>query len=161
MQSVFAHMIADAASSLAIVVTAIVIGHTDWLWLDPLVAMGIGLLIVAWAVGLLRESLRVLLEMAPKGRNVHDVVAAMQEQFPAIIDTQHEHLWTITPEVVVFSAHLTVDPSRLDPRQVEQRDWQDSVATWLQKSFDVRESTLQVVWEEPDSNVEEGSPPDG
>ena len=77
--------------------------------------MGIGLLIVAWAYGLLRESLRVLLEMAPKGCNVHDIASALRQQFPAIIDTQHEHLWTITPEVVVFSAHLTVDSSRLEP----------------------------------------------
>jgi len=59
-QSVFAHMIADAASSVAIVAAAIVIGYTGWLWLDPLVAMGIGLLIVVWALGLLKESLRVL-----------------------------------------------------------------------------------------------------
>ena len=154
-QSVLAHMVADAASSVAIVAAAVVIGYTGWLWLDPLVAMGIGLLIVVWAFGLLRESLRVLLEMAPKGRNVHDMVAALREQFPAIIDTQHEHLWTITPEVVVFSAHLTVDPSRLDPRQAEYREWQDSVAVWLEKTFNVRESTLQVVWAEPDSTCED------
>ena len=160
-QSVFAHMIADAASSVAIVVAAIVIAYTGWLWLDPLVAMGIGLLIVVWAWGLLRESLRVLLEMAPKGRNIHHIVSALREQFPAIIDTQHEHLWTITPEVVVFSAHVTVDPSRVDPRQAEYRDWQDSVSVWLEKRFDVRESTLQVVWKEPDSKCEEGNRSDG
>ena len=160
-QSVFAHMIADAASSVAIVVAAIVIGYTGWLWLDPLVAIGIGLLIVVWALGLLRESLRVLLEMAPKGRNVHDIVFALREQFPAIIYTEHEHLWTITPEVVVFSAHLTVDPSRLGPQQAEYREWQDSVALWLEKKFDVRESTLQVVWKEPDSKYEEGNRSDG
>lgn len=147
-QSVFAHMIADAASSLAIVATAIIIAYTDWLWLDPLVAMGIALLIVIWAWWLLKDSLRVLLEMAPKGRNIDDIVSALREEFPAVVDTEHEHVWTITPEVVVFSAHLTVDPSRLDPRPAEYRQWQDSVAAWLEEEFDVRESTLQVVWEE-------------
>ncbi len=147
-QSVFAHMIADAASSVAIVVAAIVIGYTGWLWLDPLVAMGIGLLILVWALGLLKESLRVLLEMAPKGRNVHDIVDAMREQFPEVVDTQHEHLWTITPEVVVFSAHLTVSPSRLGEQHAGHSQWQDAVATWLRDQYQVRESTLQVVWKE-------------
>ena len=157
-QSVFAHMIADAVSSVAIVAAAVVIGYTGWLWLDPLVAMGIGLLIVLWAYGLMKESLRVLLEMAPKGHNVHDMVSALREQFPAIVDTQHEHLWTITPEVVVFSAHLTVDPARLDPRQAEYRHWQDSVAVWLEEHFNVRESTLQVSWIDPDTeNLKEHS----
>jgi cobalt-zinc-cadmium efflux system protein len=148
-QSVFAHMIADAASSVAIVVAAIVIRYTGWLWLDPLVALGIGLLIVVWAWGLLRESLRVLLEMAPKGRNVHDITSALCEQFPAIIETQHEHLWTITPEVVVFSAHLTVDSSRLNPQHDGYREWLDAVAAWLGERFEVRETTLQVTWEQP------------
>ena len=147
-QSVFAHMIADAASSVAIVVAAVVIYYTGWLWLDPLVAMGISLLIVVWAFELLRESLRVLLEMAPKGRNVHDILSALREQFPAVIDTRHEHLWTITPEVVLFSAHLTVDASRLDPQAGNYQDWQDSVAAWLEENFGIRESTLQVSWKE-------------
>lgn len=143
-QSVFAHMIADAASSVAIVVAALVIRGTGWTWLDPVVAMGIGLLIVAWAWTLLRESLRVLLEMAPKGRNVHEITLALREHFPAIRGTEHEHVWTITPEIVVFSAHLTVDPEQVEPSQVDH--WLHSVETWLSERFDVRESTLQVTW---------------
>jgi len=83
--------------------------------------------------------------MAPKGRNVHDILSALREQFPAVVDTEHEHLWTITPEVVVFSAHLTVDRSRLDCEEGDFQTWQDSVAAWLEEHFDVRESTLQII----------------
>jgi cobalt-zinc-cadmium efflux system protein len=143
-QSVFAHMVADAASSVAIVVAAVVIRGTGWVWLDPVVAMGIGLLIVLWAWSLLRESLRVLLEMAPKGRNVHQISSGLREHFPAILDTNHEHVWTITPDVVVFSAHLTLDAEQVEPREVD--GWLRSVEAWLAERFDVRESTLQVTW---------------
>jgi Co/Zn/Cd efflux system component len=99
---------------------------------------------VLWAWSLLRESLRVLLEMAPKGRNVHETTSGLREHFPPILDTNHEHVWTITPDVVVFSAYLTRDPEQVEPREVD--GWLRSVEAWLAERFDVRESTLQVTW---------------
>ena len=154
-QSVFAHMIADAASSVAIVVAAIVISYTGWVWLDSVVAMGIGLLIAVWAWGLLRESLRVLLEMAPKGHTVDDITSALQAQFPAIVDTENEHLWTITPELIVFSAHLTIDPAQVAPGTSEYLQWLNSVTSWLEEQFGMRETTLQVSWKEPEEPCNE------
>jgi cobalt-zinc-cadmium efflux system protein len=141
-RAVFLHMVADAASSVAIVAAAVVIHFTGWTWLDPLVALGISVLILLWAADLLRDSLRVLLEMAPKGCNVHDIADALKEAFPCIVDTEHEHVWTITPEVVVFSAHLVVGAG--DVPLEARNDWLDEVAAWLHERYDVRESTLEV-----------------
>jgi cobalt-zinc-cadmium efflux system protein len=140
--SVFLHMIGDAASSVAIVVAAILIRVTQWLWIDPLVSVGIAVLIAIWAASLLRESLRVLLEMAPKGHTVDDIISAMRAKFPEIVDTEHEHVWTITPSVVCFSAHLTVDAAQLT--RVDVNDWLHRIEHWLRDKFDVSESTLQL-----------------
>jgi cobalt-zinc-cadmium efflux system protein len=141
-QAVFMHMVSDAASSVAIVLAAIVIRFTQWVWLDPVVSMGIALLIVIWAGRLLRESLRVLLEMAPRGRTVKEIIDALQAEFPQVIEAEHEHVWTITPAVICFSAHLTVDASELPAAGIN--DWLHNVERWLADTFDISESTLQV-----------------
>ncbi len=162
-QSVFAHMMADAVSSVAIVAAAIVIRFTGWIWLDPIVAMGIGVLIVVWAAGLLKESLRVLLEMAPKGRNVHEIVSAMRERFPEVAGVEHEHLWTITPDVILFSAHLTVKCQ--EQGHDAENAWLDEATHWLEHEFDVSETTLQVRWkaadEHPTANTQRPARPNG
>jgi cobalt-zinc-cadmium efflux system protein len=135
-------MVSDAASSVAIVIAAVVIRFTGLVWLDPAVSVGIALLIVLWASGLLRDSLRVLLEMAPKGHDVTTITDAMIKRFPEITQTQNEHLWTITPSVIVFTAHLMVDGRQVQSHQINE--WLEQIGHWLKETFDVSESTLQV-----------------
>jgi cobalt-zinc-cadmium efflux system protein len=59
-------MIADAASSVGVIIAAIVIYYTGWDIIDPLVSLMICAVIIFWAWGVLRESTRILLEAAPK-----------------------------------------------------------------------------------------------
>lgn len=151
-RSVFVHMASDAFSSGAIVIAAFVIRSTGWTWVDPAVSIGIALLIVVWAGDLLRESLRVLLEMAPGGRNVDDISKAMRAEFPEITGTDREHVWAITPSVIIFSAHLTVNASRV-PRDRINR-WIQTITEWLAENFDVAESTLEVRLQEPGGESE-------
>lgn len=140
--AVFIHMIGDAVSSVAIVAAAVVIAFTGWTWLDPAISIGIAVWIVAWAAGLLKETARVLLEMAPKGRNVHDIVHGLKEHFPAILDTHNEHVWTITQDVIVFTAHIKVDISRVPEGDANQ--WLDRVEQWLAEHYHVAECTIQM-----------------
>jgi cobalt-zinc-cadmium efflux system protein len=140
--SVFLHMVSDAASSVAIVVAAVVIRFTNWVWLDPAVSIGIAFLILLWAGSLLSDSLRVLLEMAPKGHDIMTITDAMTIRFPEIIETQNEHIWTITPSIIVFTAHLVVDGRKVQSHQINE--WLEQIEHWLKATFDVSESTLQV-----------------
>lgn len=143
-RSVFMHMLGDAASSIAVVGAALVIRRTQWVWIDPVVSIAIAMWIAVWAMGLLRESTRVLLEMAPKGHNVEEISASLRERFPMIVETSNEHVWTITQEVIVFSAHLHVDLNRLSVAQMNL--WVHEVERWLAEKFNITESTLQVQW---------------
>ena len=147
--SVFLHMIADAASSVAIIAAALVIRYTGWVWLDPIVSIGIAVLILLWAKNLLKESLRVLLEMAPKGQDCETIANAMRREFPVILETDREHLWTITPEIVVFTTRLTVDATRLDAGDLNA--FLKSIERWLAERYSINESTLQIRLENRES----------
>lgn len=141
-RSVFMHMIGDAVSSIAIVIAAMVIRLTDWVWLDPVLSIGIALWIAVWALDLLKESSRVLLEMAPKGMDVHAISEAMRRRFPVIEATQQEHLWTISEEMIVFSANLRLHQSIQTLPEI--KTLLHEIEHWLEDEFGIVEATLQV-----------------
>ncbi len=108
-KGVFYHMIADAVSSVGIIIAAVIIIYTRWNFVDPLVSIGISLLIIYWAWGILKESTRILLETAPEGINIDMISKDLKNQFPEIKSLNNVHLWTIIPEMIVFSAHITLN----------------------------------------------------
>ncbi len=142
-RSVVSHMLADAVSSIGIVIVAIIIFFTGWTILDPIVSIGISIIIFFWAIGILKESSRILLEMAPKGLNVHIISEDLQNNFKEIVDLINVHLWTITPEMLVFSAHLIVS-DEID-MFANQGSLIDRINTHLSEKYDIIETTIQII----------------
>ncbi len=142
-KSVFLHMIADAASSVGIVFAAIIIYYTNWVILDPLVAIAISVLILFWAKDVLKESSRILLEIAPAHLNIDIVGDALKKEFPDISEIFHMHLWTITPEILVLSANIKVKP------HVGSTDACSSLVSkihdFLLKKYSIIETTIQIM----------------
>ncbi len=144
-RSVFYHLIGDAASSIGIVGAAVVINFTGWNALDPLVSLGISALILYWAGGILRESARILLEIAPAGLDVELIARDLKRTFPEIEGLFNSHLWAITPSMLVFSAHLKVAPAT-EPNELPQL--LARINAHLAAQFGIIESTIQVAAEE-------------
>ncbi|MFX1444972.1 MAG: cation diffusion facilitator family transporter [Promethearchaeota archaeon] len=142
-RAVVSHMFADAVSSIGIVIIAIIIFYTGWTILDPIVSIGISIIILYWALGILRESTRILLEMAPKGLNVHIISEDLQSNFKEIVDLINVHLWTITPEMLVFSAHLIVSDD-IDMFS-NQGSLIDKINSYLNNKYHIIESTIQII----------------
>jgi cobalt-zinc-cadmium efflux system protein len=140
-RSVFYHMVADAASSVGIVAAAVVIHYTRWNILDPLVSLGISALIVRWSWGILKDSTKILLEIAPTGLNIDMVTENLKREFPEIRRLYNRHLWTITAGMVVFSAHVELEdlPASVRPRMVVAR-----MNDYLAHKYGFVESTIQV-----------------
>lgn len=139
--SVFYHMVADAASSVGIVAAGIVIFYTGRYILDPLVSLGISALIMRWAWGILRDSTKVLLEIAPTGLNIDMVTEDLKQEFPQIRRLYNRHLWTITAGMVVFSAHAELENASdsTEPNALIAR-----MNDYLAKKYGFIESTIQV-----------------
>ncbi|MDI6885487.1 MAG: cation diffusion facilitator family transporter [archaeon] len=131
----------DAASSIGIVIAAVVIFYTAWNILDPLVSLGISALILYWAWGILRESTRVLLEMAPTGLNIDIIRDDLKTAFPEIEDLYNVHLWAITPDMLVFSAHIKA------PNAADQANLISKINTHLAERYNIIESTIQIASE--------------
>jgi cobalt-zinc-cadmium efflux system protein len=144
-RGVFYHMFADAVSSVGIVLAAVVIMYTGWTLIDPLVSIGISVLILYWAWGILKDSTRVLLETAPKGLDINMIGDDLKNNFPEIKELHNVHLWSITPDMLVFSAHVKLYPDKV---QTKQELLISKINEYLAKNYRIIESTIQVASED-------------
>ena len=105
-RSAFLHMVGDTASSVGIVIGAIVIYFTGWYVIDPLLSILIAVVILIWSWNLLRDSVNILLETTPKHISIDEVVAAIREEAPEVKDVHDIHIWEITSQMYSMTAHL-------------------------------------------------------
>jgi cobalt-zinc-cadmium efflux system protein len=141
-RSVFYHMIADAASSIGIVTISIIITFTNWTILDPIVSFGISIIILFWALGILKESTRILLEMAPKGLNIDDISDVLKKQFSAIKNLSNTHIWTITPNMLFFTTQIEIENSEYSTEFSEELT--AKIGDFLTSKYNILESTIQI-----------------
>jgi cobalt-zinc-cadmium efflux system protein len=135
----FLHMFADAASSVAIIIGAIIVTYTDWYFIDPLLGIGISILIFVWAYGLLKDSVNVLLETAPKGINTEIVSAQIKESIPEVISINNMHIWEITSGMYSLTAHIEADLTSDNLKEIIYK-----INNLLADKFSIKHTTLQI-----------------
>ena len=140
-KSVFYHMIGDAAASIGIVIASIIILYTNFNILDPIVSIGISMVILYWAWSVLKESTRILLEMAPKGLNIDTINDDLKNNFKEIIEIYNMHLWTITPDMLMFSAYIKID----ETINANQDNLISEINNYLFNKYNIIESTIQIM----------------
>ena len=104
----FLHMAADAAVSAGVVLAALLIGVTGWLWLDPVTALLIAVVITLGTWGLLRESIRLTLDAVPD-RIDEARVAAYLRGLPDVCAVHDMHIWPMSTASIALTAHLAVE----------------------------------------------------
>lgn len=137
----YLEVLADTLGSVAVLISATVILTTGWQAADPIASLVIGLMIVPRTVKLLRETLNVLLEAAPKGVDMAEVRAHILA-LPGVEDVHDLHAWTITSGMPVLSAHVVVSQSVLS--SVGHEKMLHDLQGCLGDHFDVEHCTFQL-----------------
>ncbi|MFI9773765.1 cation diffusion facilitator family transporter [Streptomyces sp. NPDC051956] len=137
----FLEVAADALGSVAVIISATIILTTGWQAADPIASIAIGLMIVPRTVKLLRETLNVLLEAAPKGVDMAEVRAHITE-LPGVLDIHDLHAWTITSGMPVLSAHVVVSSEALNA--IGHEKMLHELQGCLGVHFDVEHCTFQL-----------------
>ncbi|HSE26580.1 MAG TPA: cation diffusion facilitator family transporter [Gemmatimonadales bacterium] len=106
-RAAYLHVLSDLLGSVGALTAAVVVGVTGWTAADPLVSLGIAVLIVIGAGRILRESVNVLLEAAPAHIAVPELERRMRA-VPGVANVHDLHLWTVTSGVVAMSGHAVV-----------------------------------------------------
>ena len=106
------HLLTDAAVSVAVLISAVVVGLTGWLWLDALTAIGVGVAVIWSATGLLREAIALNLDAAPRGVDLGAVESLLQ-QLPGVAAVEELHVWGISTSRTALTAHLLINSDQL------------------------------------------------
>ncbi|MEU0673683.1 cation diffusion facilitator family transporter [Streptomyces sp. NPDC006172] len=144
----FLEVAADTLGSVAVMISATVILTTGWQAADPIASLVIGVMIVPRTVKLLRETLDVLLEAAPKDVDMAQVRAHILE-LEGVEDVHDLHAWTITSGMPVLSAHVVVRSDWLNASGHEKM--LHELQGCLGDHFDVEHCTFQL---EPSGHAE-------
>jgi len=136
----FMHTISDTASSVGIVIGAVIIYYTGWLIIDPLLSVFITVLILAWVYTLARSSIRVLLERAPEGIDIEKVKKVIKEKVPEVVDVHDIHLWEITTNMYNMTAHVVLPNQSLH----EALPTISKVKKVLKEDFNIGHAALQL-----------------
>jgi cobalt-zinc-cadmium efflux system protein len=122
-RSAYLHVVGDTLSSVAVVVAAAWIAVTGQTIIDPLLSIGIALVILAGSVSLLRETVGVLLQFVPRGIDFDEVVTAM-ESVEGVEEVHNVHLWALCSHINVLDAHVvacTDDIAKIEEIKAEIR----------------------------------------
>lgn len=109
----YLHMIADALVSVGVVISGVVIMHTGWTVIDPIVGLLVAVVIVASAWSLTRDSLRLSLDGVPAGIDVADLERRMTA-VEGVEAVHHIHVWALSTTENALTAHVVLsDPCLL------------------------------------------------
>ena len=139
LRSAFLHLMGDVLSTLGAVVAGIIIHFTGLNWLDPLVSIFIGLLILWNAWGILRESVNILMEATPADVDVEAVVASIL-RIEGVCGVHDLHIWSITRELRTLSAHILTDDIHIS----EGNKIQKAISELLDHTYGIAHATLQL-----------------
>ena len=138
---------ADMLGSIGVLLAAALIWLTGWTWVDPAVAIAIGLWVLPRAWILLRDTTNILLQGVPRGVDLDAVRGAIAD-VAGVASVHDLHLWSVAGDDRSLTAHIVIDASE-DEQQVRRR-----VADQLHDLFEIDHATLQI--ERGDAACEKG-----
>lgn len=101
----YLHLMLDALISLGVVIGGLLIQYTHWLWLDPLISLGIMIVIITSTWRLLKTTVRLSLDGVPDNISI-DKIKALKQLDEHILDLHHIHVWPLSSSQNAMTAHV-------------------------------------------------------
>jgi cobalt-zinc-cadmium efflux system protein len=138
LRSILIHNFGDALSNIAIIAGALIIGATGAGWIDPLLGLAIGLLVLWSSIGILRESAHVLLEGRPREMHVEQVARAILT-IEGVHEVHDVHIWSLGGGHNALSLHARIPDMHMDECERILNSIQERAA----KDFGIGHTTVQ------------------
>jgi cobalt-zinc-cadmium efflux system protein len=106
-RSVFLHMLGDTLSTAAVIVGGLAILFTGMMWIDPILSLIIAGMIVWSSIGIIRETLNILLEGTPRNLQLGAVRDAMQS-VAGVLNVHDLHVWSLGSNSHALASHVTI-----------------------------------------------------
>ena len=139
LRSVLVHNFGDALSNIAIIAGALVMSYVHAPWIDPLLGLAIGFLVLYSSIGILRESTHILLEGRPRGVHVDEVARAILT-VEHVQEVHDVHIWSLGGGHNALSCHARIPDMHMDQCERILSSIQKKVA----EQFFIEHTTVQL-----------------
>lgn len=102
------HVILDMLGSVGAIIAGLVIYFTGWMMIDPILSIGLAILILPSAWGLVKKTTHILMDGTPDSFDVKALKKDLMENIPGLCDVHHVHVWLLTAEQPLLTMHATV-----------------------------------------------------
>lgn len=137
-EGAFLHVVSDLLGSVATIIAALVIYFSGWTLIDPILSIGVGLLILRAGWRLVRRAAHILLEGTPETLDLEALKSSLIARVPELTDIHHIHVWLLTTERPLMTMHATIAEGA-DPAPVLLR-----IKNELHQNFGISHSTVQI-----------------
>lgn len=146
-KSAFLHLLGDTLSSVAVIITAIVMYLGGWYILDPVISILIALYIIKESFSVFMQSINILMQTSPSGLDADAIKGRLlAEKNLKVKAVHHIHMWDITPGKTVFDCHAVVNKDDLKNAD----EIIHFINLILSKEFGICHSTIQIESEDFD-----------
>jgi cobalt-zinc-cadmium efflux system protein len=146
------HVTGDVAASAAVVVAGLVILWTGWLYIDPLLSLAIAGLIAYGALGIVRETVNLLLEGTPREIDLAAVISEI-EHTDLVTGVHDLHVWALSSEEMALSCHVVIGECPLGDAEHVVR----GIEARLCDRFAIGHTTIQVESCHPCGEIHHGA----
>src|ERR1700722_3045400 len=106
-RSVFLHMLGDTLSTAAVIAGGAAILFSGMTWIDPVLSVVIAGMILWSSVGIIRETLNILLEGTPRNLQLVEIRDAMQS-VTGVLNVHDLHVWSLGSNSHALASHVTI-----------------------------------------------------
>ncbi|HTR46661.1 MAG TPA: cation diffusion facilitator family transporter [Verrucomicrobiae bacterium] len=137
-RTVWIHNLGDAFSNIGVLVGAVIIRWTGARWIDALIGIGIGVMVLWSARGILRESGHILLEGLPRAMSLEKVAAAML-RVHGVQEVHDVHIWTLGTDLHALACHVRIPDMHMEESEKILKNIRDALA----REFHITHTTIQ------------------
>ena len=137
-RAAFVHNIVDALGSVAVLIGAAAIIWLDWTWVDPALTILIAGYVLWQVVTMLPQATRVLMEGAPAGFDLEDLIRGVQS-LDGVEGLHHLHVWELGEQHRALEAHVVIARDRSDDLEAIKQQ----IKRLLVENYQIPHSTLE------------------
>jgi cobalt-zinc-cadmium efflux system protein len=137
------HVLGDLLGSIAAITAALIILYTGWMPIDPILSIGVAVLIFRSAWHLVKRSGHILLEGTPEWLNVDEMQSKIVASNPEVKEIHHVHVWGLTPQHPMLTMHVALTEIKSDTTSIVR-----SIKSLLKQEYGIGHSTIEVEFDD-------------
>lgn len=107
-KAAYLHLIGDTLSSVGVIIGSVLIYYFNITWIDPLLTVLIGVVIIRATWGIIKETVEILMQASPANVDIKEIKKEL-EKHPEVNNIHHVHVWRLSDNIIHFQCHADLE----------------------------------------------------